>query len=179
MGSQLTVEFGSPDYRSLAMYEAFRHGLWLCPQVGIGSESLQAFFRREYLEKGAALFGRGSADGWDDFRRAGGDRLAKVSDSEIEAIVTFAVQRVRNYGHLLNLKAGRFKHARIDAIQDKIACAECLERHGRQLLVREAASRIERFCEMWPGDYATEIESNPPDFPPFHFTCRCCVEGVF
>lgn len=174
------VQFGGADTRSVRMLDSFQHGFWLCDQVGIGSPEIQNLLRVEYIEKGRALFGRGpSSEMFEQFRQAGGRRLAGIDDHEIKAIITFAVQRVRNYGNILQLKQGTYKYASVRAIvDDGKTCSFCSNAHGQRFLVSPAAQIIKRYAAMMPGDYAQALHFEKAMFPPFHRTCRCEPEGV-
>lgn len=151
------MKFGGGDTRSirwLAEHKEFR----ITPLVKKNHDQLLRFLRQEYLEKGAALFGRQTPDSIEDFRRAAGGELDNCSDEEVGFIIQDAVQTIRNQSHMTSLIEARMKYAEVVAIGgDQCACNQCRQKHGSKIRVRQ----------------------NADDLPPFHKGCRCRIEGYF
>lgn len=202
------MEFGGPDVRALDFFDRL-DGFYFSSFVDNRRPELKSFFRREYLEKGAALFGRETGDALDDFRRAAGGKLDKLNDYAVRTIITSSAQRVRNYAHIHALRQGRFKFAKVVAILDARTTEICKHLNGKLLKVSVAAKAIDRFVEMEPGEYALKLYQDKDGrafatdplgyvkdrvsdgviadslvaegrgFPPYHPNCRTRVEGVF
>ena len=135
-----------------------------CEQNGIVvSERLSApdniralgFIIREYIEQGAALFGRETSYSLKDFRDFVGGTLATFSDEETISALEFTIQKIRNRRTLESLKAGRFAQAEFVTIGDDRSCDFCRSMHHRRFAVRL-----------------------PSILPPFHPRCRCRIQGV-
>lgn len=150
------IEFGGPDIRALDFFDRL-DGFYFSSFVDNRRPELKAFFRREYLEKGAALFGRETGEALDDFRKAAGGKLDRLNDHAVRTIITSSVQRTRNYAHILSLRQARFKYARVSAILDARTTEICRHLDGKLLKVSVAAKAIDRFVEMEPGEYALKL----------------------
>jgi hypothetical protein len=159
--------------------------------------------------RGAALFGRGTADDLAAFRQALGEKVGSVSDRYLEIVVHQAVQRSRNWAHINSLREGRFALAEIVATLDAKTTAICRSLNGKRFRVGVAADAIDRFSGLSAEDFAAEAyESDDAvafrkdpvgfatpfitdgliddrltaaglSFPPFHIRCRSRVKGVF
>lgn len=114
------------------------------------------FIFREYIDQGAALFGRETAASLRDFRDAVGGRAATFNDEETISILESAVQTIRNRTSLESLKAGKFARGQFVAINDNRSCNFCRNVNSKSFLV-----------------------ALPSILPPFHPRCRCIIQGVF
>lgn len=164
------------------------------------------FINAEYIEKGAALFGRETEASLQDFREAIGSAVDDADDEEIYAIIQFAVQRVRMIRKICSLKAARYKYARIDGEMDRerfpisalmdgkyfrVGIAALNLETFAQLSIEEQASILNRACDRAADEnffkgIAFEEGEIIPDFliweglghAPFHRLCACTALGV-
>ena len=120
-------------------------------------DELKDFLREEYLEKGAALFGRGTKESLDDFRAAAGGKLDNLNDRQVRAIITSSVQRIRNYAHINSLRQAKIKRGKIIAIIDERTSEICRALDGKYINVAVAAEAVDRLTALEPGDYALEL----------------------
>jgi hypothetical protein len=155
--SPIKLKFGGPDKRAVRFFNSLDN-FYFSTFVDNRREEIKDFLRDEYLEKGAALFGRGTKEELDDFRRAAGGKLDNLNDFSVETIIQSSVQRIRNYGHINSLRQAKFKLAKIVAILDnKCTTNICPTLNGKTFRVSEAAGAIDRLTELEPGDYAKEL----------------------
>lgn len=150
------LSFGGPDTRALKFFDKL-DGFYFSSFVDNRAPELHKFIREEYLEKGAALFGRETGDAIDDFRRAVGGKLRNLNDHAIKTIITSSVQRIRSWAHILSLGQGRYKLARIQAIMDSKTSPICIRLDGKYIRVAVAVKTVERLTKLSPGDYALEM----------------------
>ena len=115
------------------------------------------FLRDEYLEKGAALFGRGTKEELDDFRKAAGGKLDRLNERAVDTIIVSSVQRVRNYAHINSLRQARIELAKVVAIIDSRTSEICRHLDGKLIRVGVAAETVDRLSALEPGDYALEL----------------------
>lgn len=155
-GSDVTLKFGGPDTRALNFFNKL-DGFYFSSYVDNSRDSLSKWLREEYLEKGAALFGRGTGEDLDDFRVAAGGKLDKINDYAVQTIVESSVQRIRNYAHIGSLRQGRFKRAKIVATLDERTSPICRYLDGKFINIGPAAETVERLTKLAPGDYALEL----------------------
>lgn len=166
-----------------------------------------SFINSEYLENGAALFGRETPQSLQDFRDAMGTALNDVTDEETYAIIQFAVQRIRSIRKICSLKLARYKYARVvDSIGDANKFAICGLMRDKYFRVGVAALNLEAFAQLSIEeqasilDHASEVAMDDrivrtfafeegkviPDslvwdglgHPPFHRLCTCTAFGV-
>lgn len=155
--SPVKLRFGGPDTRAVRFFGKLDN-FYFSTFVDNQREEIKTFLREEYLEKGAALFGRGTKEELDDFRKAAGGKLDKMNDFAVETIVQSSVQRTRNYAHLNSLRQARIKLAKIRAIVDGRCTSNiCPTLDGKTLRVEVAAEAVDRLTELEPGDYAKEL----------------------
>lgn len=80
----MKIKFGGADTRSIKMLNSFPHGLFISEFVNNRDEKIHRFLCKNYLENGAALFGRESSDEMNDFRKVVGgallNQMVKASD---------------------------------------------------------------------------------------------------
>jgi len=128
------------------------------PYGGVEEEQcFHDFLREEYLEKGAALFGRETTESVNDFRLAVGGRLANLNDYGVRTIITSSVQRIRNYAHINSLRQARYKYGKITAIIDQRTSEICRYLDGKYIRIGVAAATVDRLTKLDPGDYALEM----------------------
>jgi hypothetical protein len=154
--SPVKLRFGGPDTRAVRFFNKLDN-FYFSTFVDNRREEIKTFLRDEYLEKGAALFGRGTKEELNDFRRAAGGKLDRLNDRAVDTIVVSSVQRVRNYAHINSLRQAKFKLAKIVAILDTRTSEICQHLDGKLIRVGVAAETIDRLTELEPGDYAKEL----------------------
>jgi hypothetical protein len=152
----VALKFGGPDTRSLK-FIASLDGFYFSKFVDNNSKTTKDFLVAEYLEKGAALFGRGTPEDLDDFRAAVGGRLDDVADFHVETIIRTAVQRTRNWAHFQSLRQGKFRLARIIAVLDSATSSICRSLDGKFIPVGAAAETIDRLSTLSPGEFAADV----------------------
>lgn len=204
----MAIKFGGADKRSMSMLARFEHGFYISDLVGGANPKLAKYIERNYIKQGAALFGRETKEDLQDFRRAAGGLLKDVSDEEVSNILHFAVQRLRNYGHVLGLQAARLKFAKIDNFCGRNPETICGFLADKLLPIKGAAETVASFTELTPDEYAervllsesgqsydadplshvkTRIDNNVIAdslvregriIPPFHWRCGCRLVGM-
>lgn len=150
------LTFGGPDTRAVNFFNEVDRW-YLSSFIDNRRQDIHDFLRKEYLEKGAALFGRETGEAIDDFRKAVGGRLTNLNDYGVRTIITSSVQRIRNYAHINSLRQARYKYAKIIAILDRKTSPVCRFLDGKFIKVGVAASTIDRLTKLDPGDYALEL----------------------
>ena len=150
------LTFGGPDTRAIKFFNEL-DGFYFSQFVDNHRPELINFFREEYLEKGAALFGRDTGESINDFRRAAGGKLDNLNDYGVRRIITSSVQRVRNYAHIRQLGQGSLKWAKIVAIRDAKTSPICRFLDGKFIRIKTAVAAVDRFTKMEPGEYALEL----------------------
>lgn len=150
------LTFGGPDTRAVNFFKEL-DGFYFSSFVDNRRPELSKFLREEYLEKGAALFGRETGESINDFRQAAGGKLDHINDYAVKTIITSSVQRIRSYAHIGSLRQGRFKYAKIVAILDARTSPVCHFLNGKFIRVGVAAAAVDRLAKLEPGDYALEM----------------------
>lgn len=151
------LRFGGADKRAAKFFGGLDH-FYFSTFVDNRSDGLKSFLRAEYLGKGAALFGRGTSEELDDFRKAASGKLDNLNDFAVETIVQSSVQRVRNYAHFGSLSQAEVEYARIVVIEDgKCTTSICPTLDGKLVKVSVASATVERLSKLEPGDYALEL----------------------
>lgn len=151
-----TLKFGGADTRAISFFNQVDRW-YLSSFVDNRRPELQKFLREEYLEKGAALFGRETTESINDFRVAAGGKLDNLNDYGVRTIITSSVQRIRNYAHINSLRQGRFKWSQVIAILDAKTSDICRFLDGKFIRVGVAAETVDRLTKLEPGDYALEL----------------------
>ena len=154
--SPVKLRFGGPDTRAVRFFNKLDN-FYFSTFVDNRREEIKTFLRDEYLEKGAALFGRGTKEELDDFRKAAGGKLDNLNDRAVDTIVVSSVQRVRNYAHINSLRQAKFKRGKIVAILDSRTSEICQHLNGKYINIGVAAETIDRLADLDPGDYAMEL----------------------
>ena len=173
----MKIKFGGADTHSIKMLNSFPHGLFINELINNRDEKIHRFLCKNYLENGAALFGRESSDEMNDFRKVVGSALDNVSDENIAGIIQFYVQRLRNYGHIESLLQARIKQARIVCV-DVPRTDVCKFYEGKTISVEDAFNKLKWFQTLTPEEYGREISNKVFDIPPFYQFCRCRLEGI-
>lgn len=151
------LRFGGADTRAVNFFGKLDH-FYFSTFVNNRRDELKSFLRDEYLEKGAALFGRGTSEELDDFRKAAAGKLGNLSDFQTETIIQSSVQRIRNYAHFGSLSQAEVEYAKIVVIEDgKCTTNICPTLDGKLVKVSVAAAAVERLTKLEPGDYALEL----------------------
>jgi hypothetical protein len=150
------LKFGGPDTRAVKFFNEL-DGFYFSKFVDNRRPELQTFFRNEYLEKGAALFGRETGESINDFRIAAGGKLDRINDHGVRTIITSSVQRIRNYAHIRQLGQGSLKWAKIIAILDSKTSPICRYLDGKYIRIAMAVATVDRLTKLEPGDYALEL----------------------
>ena len=150
------LDFGGPDTRAVKFFNKL-DGFYFSTFVDNRQQTIRDFLREEYLEKGAALFGRESPESLDDFRRAANGKLDNINDQGVQVIIRSSVQRIRNYAHINSLRQGAFKWAKVMAILDARTTPICAHLNGKFIRVGVAAKAIDRFTKMDAGEYALDL----------------------
>ncbi len=163
----MKIKFGGADTRSIKTLNGFSDGFFITELVDSADERIHRFLCENYLENGAALFGRESPDEMQDFREVCGGALDNVSDENIAGIIQFYVQRLRNYGHIESLFQARIKQAKIES-SGKPRTAMCKFYEGKILLVTDAYNQIKWFQTLSPEDYHKQISSVEFGIPPLY-----------
>lgn len=209
-GSPVGLKFGAPDRRAIEFFDSVDS--WYFSKFMRNDDAarpLRNFLRAEYLEKGAALFGRETAESLDDFRKAAGGKLDKLTDPQIKRIVHGSVQRIRNWAHVGSLHQAAFELARYVAILDSRTTPICRKINGKMIRVGTAQQRISELTQLEPGEFALQMYESTPareyqkdpvawiekrltnnivdddalkqniGMPPLHLNCRTRLEGVF
>jgi len=210
VGSPVVLKFGAPDRRAIQFFDSVDR--WYFSKFMRNDDAakpLRKFLRAEYLEKGAALFGRETPESLDDFRQAAGEKLKNLTDPQIKRIVMGSVQRIRNWAHVGSLQQAKFDYAVYVAVIDKRTTEICRRIDGVKFKVATAHQRITELSLLEPGEFAEQvyestaareyqkdpvawIEKHITDgvvddaalennigIPPLHINCRTWIEGVF
>jgi hypothetical protein len=155
--SPVKLKFGAPDKRASDFFGSLDH-FYFSTYVNNSKQELKDFLKSEYLDKGAALFGRETHEALDDFRAAAGGKLDNLNDRAVSTIVHSSVQRIRNYAHVNSLSQARIKQARIRAIVDGRCTSQiCPYLDGKIVNVSTAFEAVDRLTQLEPGDYALEL----------------------
>ena len=155
--SPVTLKFGAPDRRAVNFFNDLDH-FYFSTYINNARADVKDFLRAEYLEKGAALFGRETKESIDDFRKAVGGKLTNLNDRAVSTIIHSSVQRIRNYAHINSLSQAKIKLAKIRAIVDgKCSSNICPTMDGKTVGVGVAAETVARLTDLEPGDYALEL----------------------
>lgn len=154
--SPVRLKFGGADLRSLEFINALDH-FYFSKFAPNTSESLRKFFIEQYLENGAALFGRESDEELEEFKQAAGEKLQNLSNRQTKTIIQTSVARIRNWGHIGSLHQARIAKARLVATLDARTTEICEELDGKIIRIGVAQQTIERLNKLEPGDFAIEM----------------------
>lgn len=189
----VNLSFGGPDVRAmnfLARLDTFYTSAWF--KNPDAQNVMRNFIQERYLDKGAGLFGRGTAQDFAAFRDALGQKAADLENWQIRRIVDTSVQRTRNWASLGRLQEGGVTELEVyEPTQD---CAFCASMNGKVISVATAYAVMERQAGMTPDEYEADLrETNlamnrtaqamdRADYaadaglvPPYHPNCRGTV----
>jgi hypothetical protein len=127
---------------------------------GNTNKELRKFLQKEYLEKGAGLFGRESSESLDEFRQAAGEKFQNLSDQQIYGIVFGSVTRIRNWAYIGSLSQAGIELAKYVATLDERTTEICIGIDGKQINISVAQKAIERLTKLEPGDFAKQLYEN-------------------
>lgn len=154
--SPVRLRLGGPDRVSIRFVDKLDH-FYFSKFADNNNRALRKFFMDKYFENGAALFGRETSEGLDDFRKAAGDKLKNLTDRQIHAIVHTSVARVRNWAHIGTMHQAEVKLARLNATIDERTSELCLSIDGKLLRVGVAFDAIQRLNRLEPKEFADEL----------------------
>lgn len=155
-GSPIRLRLGGPDKRSIKFIGELDH-FYFSKFADNTDKSLRNFFTDQYLENGAALFGRESSDELELFRKAAGDKLKNLTDRQVHAIIHTSVARIRNWAHIGSLHQAGIELARLVATIDNRTSQLCLSIDGKLIRVGVAQTAIERLGKLEPKQFAQEL----------------------
>jgi hypothetical protein len=208
-GSPLRLKFGAPDRRAIRFFDSLDNWYFSGFLDNTRADELKRFLKAEYLEQGAALFGRETPESLDDFRKAAGAKLKNINDRGVKIIAQQSVQRIRNWAHLGSLAQAEFEFCAYVATLDSRTTEICRSINGKRFRVGVAKRAVDKFTQLEPGEFALhlyesnvakEYRRNPVAWiaqrttdgivdddaitqgigiPPLHINCRTRLRGVF
>lgn len=150
------LRLGGPDTKSIKFVSELDH-FYFSKFGGNTDKQLKKFFVDQYLENGAALFGRESTEELEDFRKVAGEKFKNLTDRQTRAIISSSVARVRNWAHVGSLSQARINLARLVATLDNRTTELCRGLNGKLIKVDVAQTAIERLTKLEPGEFAKEM----------------------
>ena len=184
--STVTIGFGAADIRSvnfLSKLDNFYFSKWV--DNPDAQKALHGFISDQYLENGAGLFGRGSAEDIQSFRDLLGQKVADLEDWQIRRITDTSVARVRNWGSVAQMRSGGI--ASLQIYEPTQECDFCKAMNGRVISAATAYSTMMDQATMSPEEYTADLKANVPTvdnidafvgqglLPPYHPHCRGIV----
>ncbi len=171
------ITFGGPDKVSINFLKTFRNGLFISELVDNSDKRIHdVLIKQNFINGSSLLHGESDLD-CQELREVCHGKLNNLSDKEIHAIMTFYVQRVKNYSHIENLWQGRIKHARIIPLSIP-RTGVCDYYEGKLIDVEKAFQTIQRFKILTYEDYNKEISTKDFGFPPLYKGCLCELQGL-
>jgi hypothetical protein len=143
--------------------------------------SVWSYLKDQYLEKGAGLFGRSNIDVINGFRDQFSDKLADLSDAQIQRITDTSVERMRTYAHVEQLQEAGIEYATIVAVIDGKTSTICREMNNKQVPVAKLYQTVVKETGMTPEQYSENIKTERVSLsaaeagialPPYHPNCR-------
>jgi hypothetical protein len=158
--SPIKLKFGGQDLVSIEFFSEIDN--WYFSKFGGNTDkSLRIFLQKEYLEKGAALFGRESSESLDDFRKAAGEKFQNLTDQQIYGIVFGSVSRIRSWAYIGSLDQAGITLAEYVATLDEKTTDICIGIDGKRIDIGVAQKAIERLTKLEAGEFAKHLyESN-------------------
>jgi len=183
-GEKAPVKFtwGTRDDRTLGFLEKvdrFYLGKYIDNDDMKGS--VLNFLKEQYLEKGAGLFGRSNIETITGFRDLFSDKLADISDGQIQRICDTSVARMRNYAHAEQLQEAGVEYATVVAVLDERTSVICQAMNGKKVPVATLYKTVVRETGMSPDEYAEYLQTERVSIsraesgtalPPYHPRCR-------
>jgi hypothetical protein len=150
------------------------------------------FIRCEYIEKGAALFGRETSESLNDFRQTVDGALDTADDSEIYQILCFAVQRIRNAADILQMaQSVTITRLRIVSVIDEKTSPFCRLIDGKYISLAAAVAAVPKLLTPRKSYSLIDIRNAfdlddiledtfvlEGGIPPYHFECRTRLAAV-
>jgi phage gp29-like protein len=175
--------FGGADIRAVNFLGSLDH-FYLSKfiQNPDAQTALEGFLKKQYLEGGAGLFGRGDPALIKEMQNLLSQNLTDLEGYQINRIVDTGVQRVRNWAHISQMKDAGI--AEIEIVEPTMECQFCAEMNGKIIQVNLAFNRMMDQADLTPDEYQQFLEDNPPsldaieDFvdqgilPPYHPHCH-------
>jgi len=182
----IEVAFGGPDLRAmkfLAKLDHFYISSYLRNKDA--QAAAQGFLRERYLEQGAGLFGRGSAEDITAFRDLFGKKLSDLEEWQVRRIADTSVQRTRNWASVAQLQEAGIQELEIyEPTED---CDFCRAINGTVISVPVAYGRMMEQAEMTAAEYEADMRSaeisidkikdivGRGNLPPWHPHCHGMV----
>jgi len=187
----MAFQFSAVDYRVLEFapnLDQFYLGKFALNRNATASGN--RFLREQYLEHGAALFGRSDPAVVDAFRTALGHDMNSMTLRHAQTIADTSVVRMRAYGSLRQMVEAEVDEA--EWVTMGGPCDICAPFDGKRWQIGESVRRMAREIAMSPGEFAHYARSElttgaRPDVqaaldggeqPPLHPNCRCRIVAV-
>ncbi len=178
--------------RNVEFINRFGAEFWLDQRLtGLAHARMVRYIRDQYAEEGSAAL-RETPLSLHEFRSAAGGALDDIDDQETYRILRFAVARISNCAHLLQIAEGStILLLRIVAVLDDLTSPLCKLLDGTFIRTRDAVRAVPIVIEKPQSpsisDIAAAIGSDKViadgfvrrfGFPPFHRRCRTRITGV-
>lgn len=182
----IELAFGGPDLRAmkfLAKIDHFYISSYLRSKDA--QAAAQGFLSERYLEQGAGLFGRGSAEDITAFRDLFGQKLSDLEEWQIRRIADTSVQRTRNWASVAQLEEAGVQE--IEIYEPTADCDFCRAINGKVISVPVAYGRMMEQAEMTAAEYEADMRSaeisidkikdivGRGNLPPWHPHCHGMV----
>lgn len=158
---------------SLRFAANFPGRLFIHPLVNSSSKLLHEFMIDVHFANGPVMFARSGDYYIAKFREITKGSLDRLGDEEVADILYYYRYRVVNYVHVESLFTGEFRHATVCSDN---AC--CEEHNGTRVSIVNAKSALRWIKSISHEQYGRQVFGRNWGFPPFHFKCRCRMEGV-
>ncbi|MDI6616121.1 MAG: DUF935 family protein, partial [Syntrophaceae bacterium] len=180
------LAFGGPDLRAmkfLAKLDHFYISSYLRNKDA--QAAAQGFLSERYLEQGAGLFGRGSAEDIQAFRDLFGQKLSDLEEWQVRRIVDTSVQRTRNWSTVAQFQDAGIQE--IEIYEPTADCDFCKAINGKVISVPVAYERMMEQAEMTATEYEADMRSadisidkitdivGRGNLPPWHPHCHGMV----
>lgn len=184
------LAFGGPDLRAmkfLAKLDHFYISSYLRNKDA--QAAAQGFLSERYLEQGAGLFGRGSAEDIQAFRDLLGQKLSDLEEWQVRRIVDTSVQRTRNWSTVAQFQDAGIQE--IEIYEPTADCEFCARMNGRVISVPVAYGKMKQQAEMSTAEYEADLRATVPTIdgdtdntetfvengllPPYHPHCHGMV----
>ncbi len=189
-----TFRFGGADQRATAWFERIdTHYFSRYVDNETMQQPIKGWFRQNFLDENAGLFGRGDPGLLADFQVRFAEQLDGAAEHEIRRIIDTTVARAKNWANIRQLAEHGWERLVIQAVMDAKTSAICREMDGRVISVQAATAEIDRLTRLTPAQFAktlkvqrphdvrgvssTKLIANARGWPPFHPNCRTTVRG--
>lgn len=150
--SPIQVRFGGADEQAIQFLDELDN-FHFSKFADNTSKNLRQFFRREFFENGAAIFGPGNVEQNERLRQALGERAATLTNHQLETIAATAVQRTRNWAHIETMHEAGFEWAEVVAILDSRTSGICQALDGKLFNVGVAHDAIQQLRQLSPEQF--------------------------